>query len=318
MKKTPVLGIVGPTASGKSALAMCIAKEIPSEIVCMDSMQIYQGMDIGTAKPTPEEQAAVPHHMLDLIPPTASFTVADYAAEAELILQKIWKQGKLPLLVGGTGLYLRTLMQGMPLGGIKSDEGIRAELWNIAEGINGKEYLHAMLQKVDPETAAKLHCNDVRRVVRALEVYKITGAPISSQNDVFEEGSFVFSLIGTSMERELLYERINQRVEKMLANGLWNEVERLLQSGVSPEAQSMKGIGYKELVPVVEGYLPLEEATDLLKRNTRRYAKRQWTWFRNETVAWIDMTASNAVQEGVARAHAFGEAQCSAKEELFI
>jgi len=295
MTQPRVLAVIGPTAAGKSALAMAMAKEFRGEIVCMDSMQVYRGMDIGTAKPTKAEQAAIPHHMIDIVDPSQPFTVADYADKVESVLRDVGARGRVPVLVGGTGLYLRTLMRGAPLGGIRSDEGARLRLWAIAGEADGKERLHAMLQIADPPTAAKLHPNDLRRVIRALEVFEITGVPISRQNEIIPEGSFSFCLLGATMEREALYARINSRVDQMMADGLLDEVEGLLRKGVPPLAQAMQGIGYKELVPVVEGHLPLSEAVETLKRNTRRYAKRQRTWFRGEEdVEWVDMLAADA------------------------
>ena len=298
MKKTPVLAVVGPTASGKSALAMTIAKTLPGEIVCMDSMQVYRGMDIGTAKPTEAEQAVVPHHLLDIADPRDSFSVAAYAERAEMVLREIAARGKLPILVGGTGLYLRTLMQGMPLGGAKSDEVVRERLWAEAEQPNGKEALHQSLVEVDPAAADKLHPNDVRRVIRALEIFEVTGMPMSRQNDIVPERPFEFCVIGTQMEREVLYQRINRRVEEMLQSGLLQEVTALLASGISVDTQAMQGIGYKELAPVMEGMVDLADAEDVLKRNTRRYAKRQMTWFKGEpSIHWVDMQAENAQEE---------------------
>ena len=306
MKKTPVLAVVGATASGKSALAMTIAKTLPGEIVCMDSMQVYRGMDIGTAKPAKAEQAEVPHHLLDIVDPQESFSVADYAGLAEPILYEIAARGKLPILVGGTGLYLRTLMQGMPLGGAKSDEAVRTRLWERAEQPDGKEALHQSLAEVDPTAAAKLHPNDLRRVIRALEIYEVTGIPMSRQNDVAPERPFEFCVIGTQMERDTLYQRINCRVDAMMQNGLLQEVAALLEAGVSPDAQAMQGIGYKELAPVAEGVVDLADAADLLKRNTRHYAKRQLTWFKGEpSVRWVDMKTEGAQAEAMTIAQAF-------------
>ena len=310
MKKTSVLAVVGPTASGKSALALSVAQALGGEIVCMDSMQVYKEMDIGTAKPTKEEQALVPHHMLDVVAPWEGYTAADYAQQAEPVLHAIWERRKLPILVGGTGLYLRTLMQGMPLGGVKGDEAVRERLWAIAGGEGGNMRLYTMLEAVDPQAAARLHPNDSRRVIRALEVYEVTQRPMSLQNETVPERPFSFCLIGTAMEREQLYGRIHQRVDHMLESGLLQEVKGLLHSGVSPDSQAMQGIGYKELIPVTEGDLSLEEAVDTLKRNTRRYAKRQGTWFRGEAgIQWVDALSGDANAQALEMAQAFWKAQ---------
>ncbi len=306
MGKTPVLAIVGPTASGKSALALPLARALGGEIVCMDSMQVYRGMDIGTAKPTQAEQAEVPHHLLDVADPREPFSAADYAALAEPALENIWSRGKLPILVGGTGLYLKTLMQGLPLGGVKSDERIRARLWALAEEPDGKERLHSRLKEVDSPSAAKLHPNDLRRVIRALEIYELTGQAMSRQQVEWTETSFAFCLLGATMEREALYSRVNRRVDEMLNQGLLEEVAALLAQGVPADAQAMQGIGYKELAPVVEGHLPLAEAVDTLKQNTRRYAKRQWTWFRaEESIHWVDTREQGALEKALGMAKDF-------------
>ena len=291
MEKQTVLAVVGATASGKSALAMELASRLNGEIVCMDSMQIYRRMDVGTAKPTADERRAVPHHMLDVVEPTQSYTVATYADEAKPILMDILQRGKLPILTGGTGLYLRALTHGMTLGGAGCNEALRDRYRDIALESGGKERLHDMLARLDPATAARLHPNDLRRVIRALEICELTGAPMSEQAREEPEQPFRVLPIGLAWQREALYERIERRVDAMLQNGLLGEVEALLASGVPAQAQSMQGIGYKELTPVLKGEEPLEDAVWLVKRNTRRYAKRQGTFFRAEpTIEWLDAT----------------------------
>lgn len=281
--------LAGPTASGKTALSIRLARAHACEIVCMDSMQIYRGMNIGTAKPTPEEMEGIPHHLLDVVQPGEPFSVAQYQQLAERCIGEILARGHQPLLVGGTGFYLRALRHPMAMGMVTGDEKIRADLEAIAEQTDGRSVLHRMLQEVDPATAARLPVNDVRRVVRALEVYRLTGVPFSMQPASDGEPPFQYRVAALTMDRSVLYERIGLRVDKMLTQGLLDEVRLLLSEGVSPQAQAMKAIGYKELVPVLEGRMELEEAVALLKQNTRHYAKRQLTWMRREEdVFWVD------------------------------
>lgn len=309
---TPVLVVAGPTATGKTALSLAIARQVPAEIVCMDSMQVYRHMDIGTAKPTQEERRQVPHHMLDIVEPVQPFSVAQYVERAEPLLREIWARGRLPMLVGGTGLYLKALLHGLPLGTAPGDVQLRTQYRQTAGEPGGKERLHQMLRQVDPETAARLHPNDCTRVIRALEVFALTGEPISRQatgGEAQERKDFAFSLLGTTMERSKLYQRINLRVERMLAEGLLEEVGRLLY--VSSQAQAMQGIGYKELIPVVQGKESLVTAKALIQRNSRRYAKRQWTWFRGEKgMLWLDMESPEAVSQGVEIAQRLWADQC--------
>ncbi|MBE5813719.1 MAG: tRNA (adenosine(37)-N6)-dimethylallyltransferase MiaA [Clostridiales bacterium] len=308
-----IIAITGATASGKSALAMQLAQQLGGEIVCMDSMQIYRGMDIGTAKPTPAERQTVPHHMLDVVPPDAPYTVADYAEAASAVIRGILSRGKLPLLVGGTGLYLKALMHGLSLGVSRSDPAIRARLEAIADQPGGKQQLHRMLSQVDEASAKKLHPNDLRRVIRAIEVYELTGTPLS-QTRQEEAGEFTVLPLAIRMEREQLFARIEMRVDQMLEMGLFSEVKSLLEAGVSPEAQAMQGIGYKEMVPAVQGILPVEEARRQIILNTRHYAKRQETWFKGEpATCWL--AAENALPlAGEAIAAFLADTQHQAKE----
>ena len=286
--KPRIIAVTGATASGKSALSMELAKHYGAEIVCMDSMQIYQGMDIGTAKPSPEERQAVRHHMLDIIAPSENYTVADYAERATTVIHDILQRGKMPLLVGGTGLYLKALMHGLSLGVSRSDPAIRARLESISDEPGGRQKLHNMLRQVDEASANKLHPNDLRRVIRAIEVYELTGTPLS-QTRQEENSEFSVLPLAIRMERETLYQRIEKRVDTMLDMGLVDEVQRLLAEGVSPEAQSMQGIGYKELVPVLGGLVPLKKAREQIILNTKHYAKRQETWFKGESATqWLD------------------------------
>jgi len=306
MPKPRVLAVAGPTASGKSDLAMELARRLNGEIVCMDSMQIYRRMDIGTAKPTAKEQVEIPHHMLDIVEPTDSYAVADYAQDAEKEISSVLARGKLPILVGGTGLYLKALMHGLSLGGAGSDDQLREKLNAIAQVPDGKQRLHGRLQEVDPVSAAKLHPNDVRRVVRALEVFELTGTPISQQKQQENEGPFSILPLAISLPRDALYARLEKRVHQMMENGLLCEVEALLDSGVEPGMQSMQGIGYKELVPVIRGEEKLENAVWQMILNTRHYAKRQATWLRTEPqVVWMEETGERRLQAALEHAEKF-------------
>jgi len=290
--------LAGPTASGKTALSLRLARAHGCEIICMDSMQLYRGMDIGTAKPTPEEQQAVPHHMLDVAQPTEAFSVAQYQEMAEACVRDIQARGRRALFVGGTGFYLRALRHPMAMGQVAGDAAIRQELEAMAAEEGGKERLHAQLMQVDAPTAQRLHPNDIRRVVRALEVYRLTGKPFSQQPAMEQKPSFSYRVAALHMDREILYRRIEQRVDEMLSQGLVEEVRTLLSYGVPAEAQAMKGLGYKELVPYLRGECTLEEAVYEMKKGTRHYAKRQLTWMRREeAVQWVDSLAPDAYEQ---------------------
>ena len=283
MKKR-VIGIVGPTASGKTALSLLAGQRLSGDILCMDSMQIYKGMDIGTAKPTKEEQALVPHHLHSFLEPTESFSVSQYAEKARAVIEQV----NVPILVGGTGMYLQSLSLPMDYGAVGGDEEIRRKYHEIAD-TRGVDALHDLLKAVDPVSAARLHPNDVRRVVRALEVYDLTGAPLSAQKMPGPEDSpYDFQLYALDLPRDVLYQRVDRRVDEMMKKGLLEEVKRLKDSGIPADAQSMQGLGYKELLPVLDGKAPLADAVSLIKLRTRHYAKRQLTWFkRDERIQWI-------------------------------
>lgn len=290
--------LTGPTASGKTALSIRLAKAYDCEVVCMDSMQIYRRMNIGTAKPMPDEMDGIVHHMLDVAEPDEAFSVARYQEMAEECIADIQRRGKRALLVGGTGLYLRALRQPMAMGDVAADQSIRDELEALAAAPEGKQKLHDMLAEVDPATAARLHLNDVRRAVRALEVYRLTGVPFSQQHQIQTESRFQYRVASLTMERPLLYERIEKRVDLMLQQGLVEEVRGLLNEGIPASCQAMKAIGYKEIVPLLQGEATMEETVYLLKLNTRHYAKRQLTWMRREEdVCWVDALAINAYQQ---------------------
>ena len=287
-QKPRVLGIVGATASGKTAVSLETAQALGCEILCMDSMQIYRGMDIGTAKPTAAEQAAVPHHLLDIVEPTAPFSVAEYVTSAHRVIAEVLSRGHIPLLVGGTGLYLNGLSLPMDYGGLPSDPAVRAELQALLSRI-GAEALHKRLAEVDPEAAARLHPNDTRRVIRALEIHRLTGIPMSAHRaPEAADAPYDFQLFAIDWPRAELHARINRRVDQMMAEGLLDEVRSLLRSGISPEDQSMQGLGYKQLIPVIQSGMPLADAVEQIKTGTRNYARRQLIWFRRDKrIRWI-------------------------------
>lgn len=290
--------LAGPTASGKTALSLRLAQAHSCEIVCMDSMQIYRGMDIGTAKPTADEQALVPHHMVDIVSPTEGYSVARYQQEAEACITEIQRRGHRALLVGGTGLYLRALRHPMAMGEAQGDPAFRQEMETVAQTDQGRQRLHAMLEEIDPESARRIHMNNVRRVIRALEVHHLTGTPFSQQAQPESQPMFQYRVASLTMDRAILYRRIEQRVDQMLADGLVGEVQRLLESGVPETAQAMMGLGYKELVPYLHGECSLEQAVAALKLGTRHYAKRQLAWMRREEdVFWVDSLADDAYEQ---------------------
>ncbi len=290
---TPLPAIVGPTASGKSALALALARHTGGEIVSCDSMQIYRQMDIGTAKPSAEERLAVPHRMLDILPPTAPYSAAEYARDARAEIDGVLARGRLPILCGGTGLYLDALMRGEDSGGSPAGETpARARLMAESGTEKGREALWARLSEVDPESAAATHKNNLRRVIRALEIYEATGIPKSEwdRRSQTRPPAVPLFCIGLRYEsRELLVERINARVDEMMARGLLAEVKELWEAGLLPDGSTAAGaIGYKELIPAVRGECTVGKATEALKIATRQYAKRQMTWFaRKPYVHWI-------------------------------
>lgn len=296
-RKPTCLVLTGPTASGKTEVGLFLAERLHAEILCMDSMQIYRGMDIGTAKPTAAELARAPHHLLDLVEPIEAFSVADYVQAAEACARSVFDRGKLPLFLGGTCLYLHALREQMSLGQVGSDPEFRADLEAIAASEAGKALLHDQLQQVDRKTAERLHPNDIRRVIRALEVYHLTGVPFSEQPKSIGSAPFDYRVVALDWDREELYRRINLRVDRMIERGLIEEVQYLLDQGVPADAQAMKAIGYKEIVPYLRGETDRASAISLLKQNTRHYAKRQWTWLRHEqNITWVDGSKPDAAE----------------------
>ena len=290
-----IIAIVGPTAVGKTRAAIRVCQALGGEVVSMDSMQIYKGMDIGTAKPDVAEREGVPHHLLDIVSPAdASFTVAQYREMAQEKIEQIRSRGALPVLSGGTGLYLNALTRPMNLAQADGNEALREEMRKLAETAQGRRALHARLEQVDPQSAARLHENDIRRVIRALEVYDATGKTMSEYHSEDNQGEGLYDacIYGLTMPREMLYARINARVDAMVRQGLVQEVRTLLESGLLPEKDgALQAIGYKEIVRYLRGEVSLLQATEEIKRNSRRYAKRQMTWLRrDERVRWYDVS----------------------------
>ena len=289
--KPEVIIVLGPTATGKSALGVCLAKRLHGEIISGDSMLVYRGMDIGTAKPKPEEMDNVPHYLIDILDPKEAYNVADFQQQADRAIRKVQAKGKMPILVGGTGLYLQALLENYELASKGGNEALRAEL-ALKAAREGKESLWRDLAALDPKAAERLHANDVQRVIRAIEVAKTGGADTAQRRAETKDLKYKAWVIGLTMDRNHLYERINRRVDAMAAQGLVDEVSGLLAQGVSPAAQSMKGIGYKEIVQYLTGELDYGTALDKVKQATRHFAKRQFTWYRRMAyIEWVDVEA---------------------------
>lgn len=289
--KPKLLVLIGPTAVGKTKLSLTLARELNAEIISGDSMQVYRGMDIGTAKASPEELAAVPHHLIDIHDPDEAFSVAEFQERARALILDIHARGKLPFIVGGTGLYVESVCYNFQFSEVGSDEAFRMEQEAYAAEY-GDEALHARLQEVDPESAERLHPNDRRRVIRALEIFHMTGERMSEQLKVQKkESPYELCIVGLTMDRALLYKRIEARIDQMLEEGLVDEVRRLLSMGYGKELVSMQALGYKEIIAYLEGRYTYEEAIELLKRDTRRFAKRQLSWFRHmKDIHWVDVS----------------------------
>lgn len=287
--KIPILILTGPTAVGKTDLSIELSKVLGGEIISADSMQIYRKMDIGSAKISQEEMDSVVHHMIDVVDPDEDFSVADFHDMASQIISDIHKRGKLAIVTGGTGLYLNSLVYDMDFGGTNSDPSIRKDLEEILND-KGKDYLYRLLQDLSPEAAKRIHPNNTKRVIRAIEVYKTGGEMGDFSNDLKYNPKFDAKIIVLNRDRSILYDRINQRVDMMFDMGLLDEVKGLHQMGYTSQMQSMKGIGYKEVLEYFDGKMTLEESIDILKQGTRRYAKRQITWFkRYENALWLDL-----------------------------
>jgi tRNA dimethylallyltransferase len=292
--------VQGPTASGKSELAVRLAELFSGEVVNADSMQVYRSMDIGTAKPSADQLRRVPHHLLDIVDPDQTFSAADFCREAEKVIGDITRRGKNIFVCGGTGLYIRALTKGL-MDSPPGDAALRTELKDLAAR-EGNAALHRHLREVDPLSAERIHPNDQFRIIRALEVYQMTGRPISALRGEhrFETVRYDYRKIAVSMDRESLYRNIDNRVDSMIRNGFLDEVKTLLAAGYSPRLKPMRSLGYRHLCDYLEGALSLEDAIAAMKRDTRRYAKRQLTWFNQDSeIKWIEYPENVAIIEHI-------------------
>ncbi len=289
MGKIKIITVEGPTASGKTSLGIEIALKYGGEIVSADSMQIYKHMDIGSAKPTAEELAAVPHHMISIAEPTVNYSLSDYVTEARKAIADIHKRGKIPVIVGGTGLYINTLINNINLSEETPNSDLRHELERYAEE-QGNEALHMRLEKIDPEAARNIHMNNVKRVIRAIEIYENTGITMTEQIRRSKSAGKIYEAheYGVRYEREVLYDRINRRVDMMLESGLVGEVKACLKLGCTRDNTSMQGIGYKEVIDYLEDKCDFDTMTERIKQESRRYAKRQITWFKRNNITWLE------------------------------
>ena len=286
----PLVILVGPTAVGKTAASIGLAKALNGEIISGDSMQIFRGLDIGTAKITKEEMQGVPHHLIDIKEPWETFSVAEFKRLADEAIADIHARGKLPIIVGGTGFYINSVLYEYHFGEADTDEAYRAELEQYAEA-HGNEALWNILQEKDPDSAAKLHSNDIKRVIRALEVLHVTGIPASERQSIVDKQTMRYNAvyIALNMPREMLYNRINRRVDIMIQDGLEAEVRTALANGTEQDALSMTSIGYRQMIQYFNEEISFDRAVELIKRDTRHFAKRQLTWFRHDpNIQWVD------------------------------
>ena len=291
MQQKPMIILTGPTAVGKSALSVELAKKINGAVISADSMQVYRHMDIGSAKVTEKEMDGVPHHLIDVLEPEEEFNVVVFQKLAKEALTGIYERGHIPIIVGGTGFYIQALLYDIDFTENDGDTAIRRELEKLAQ-TQGAGCLHQMLQEIDPESAAAIHQNNVKRVIRAIEFYRQTGKKISLHNEQEREKQspyqFLYYVLDT--DRKTLYERIDRRVDLMMEHGLVDEVKHLADMGCTRDMVSMQGLGYKEILDYLSGEIPLEEAVYILKRDTRHFAKRQITWFKRERdVRWLEL-----------------------------
>lgn len=288
--KKPLIILTGPTAVGKTNLSIKLAKLVGGEIISADSMQVYKGMDIGSAKITKEEMDDVPHHLIDILEPWDEFNVVVFQKKCKEAIAGIYERGHIPILTGGTGFYIQAVLKDIDFTENDDNSEYRTQLEELGKE-KGAEHLHNMLKEIDPASAEAIHANNMKRVIRALEFYHFTGKKISEHNEqeAEREPAYNFCYFVLNDDRDKLYERIEQRVDIMLKNGLEDEVYRLLEKGCTREMVSMQGLGYKEIIDYLEGKITLEEAVYIIKRDTRHFAKRQITWFkREEDVIWLN------------------------------
>ena len=291
--------LIGPTAIGKTSISIELAKKMNGEIISADSMQIYKYMNIGSAKVSKEEMQGIQHHLIDVIYPDQEFTVSDYKKNAEVLIKDINKNHKLPMIVGGTGLYINSLVYKLNFAEVPPNNETRTKLELLGERY-GNKYLHEMLKNIDIESAERISINDRKRIIRAIEIFEITGKTMTEFNKNFREPIEEYNLvmIGLNMNREKLYNRINRRVDIMVEEGLIEEVKKLLEMGYNKELVSMQGIGYKEIVVYLEGEISLDESMEKIKQGSRNYAKRQLTWFRRDNrIKWIDIDEFNNLED---------------------
>lgn len=315
--KQKVLVIIGPTAVGKTKLSIELAKRLNGEIISGDSMQIYKGMDIGTAKIKPEEMEGIPHHLIDIKDPSENFSVAEFQELVREKIAEISSRGRLPMIVGGTGLYIQAAICDYQFSDASADETLRLQLEQRAREI-GNDALHQELTEIDPKSAGQIHPNNIRRVIRALEVYYRTGKTRSeTQKEQETELIYQTALVGLTMEREKLYERINLRVDLMIKEGLIEEATKLYNQGLR-DCQSIQAIGYKELYEYFAGKVSLEEAIEKLKKNSRHYAKRQLTWFRNKMdVQWFNMAETHDIGKKIIGISRYVEGKLQIKSNTY-
>lgn len=286
----PLVILTGPTAVGKTQLSIGLAKTIGGEIISADSMQVYKKMDIGTAKIKPEEMDGVPHHLIDVLDPKESFDVARFQKDCKKAMEEIYSRGNIPIIVGGTGFYIQSVLYDIDFAQSETQDTMREELANYAKD-NGNDALFEKLKAIDPKAALEIHPNNVKRVIRAIEYYHQTGQPISEHNEQQKEkkSPYQFRYYVLRLPREILYDRINKRVDEMKKEGLVAEVQNLIAQGCTSDMVSMQGLGYKEILQALHGDISMEEAFELIKKGTRHFAKRQFTWFRRERdVHWLD------------------------------
>lgn len=289
-KKRPLIILTGPTAVGKTALSIKLAKAINGAVISADSMQVYRGMDIGSAKITSEEMEGIPHYLIDVLDPDEEFHVVRFQELAKQAMEEIYAKGQIPIITGGTGFYIQAVLYDIDFTSQEENQAFRNKLEDLAKQ-QGNEVLHQMLAAIDPISAEKIHANNVKRVIRALEFYEKTGTPISLHNEkeAAKESPYDFCYFVLNDVREKVYERIDRRVDKMMETGLVEEVKALRDKGYHRSMVSMQGLGYKEVLAYLDGEISLEEAVYIIKRDTRHFAKRQLTWFRREKdVTWIE------------------------------